>query len=113
MAAFSASESGTRNNDGDRQASRVSVDVPLEARLETPFDGILDTPANIAIVATQRLHSGPYTILRNVYCEVEDGRLVIRGRVNSFYLKQVAQSVVARVPGVAAIDNQIEVAIPR
>jgi osmotically-inducible protein OsmY len=35
--------------------------------------------------------------------------LTLTGAVGSFYLKQIAQTIVARVPGVGRIDNQLEV----
>src|SRR5687767_10328168 len=56
-----------------------------------------------------RLRAHPYLILRGITCEYHDGVLVLRGRVPSYYLKQIAQSLAARADGVERIDNQIEV----
>jgi osmotically-inducible protein OsmY len=39
--------------------------------------------------------------------------LTLRGQVSSFYLKQVAQTVVRKLPGVEECVNRIEVALPR
>jgi osmotically-inducible protein OsmY len=36
--------------------------------------------------------------------------VLLRGRVRTFYQKQIAQTVVAGVDGVEQIDNEIEVA---
>lgn len=41
-----------------------------------------------------------------------DGRLVIHGRLPSYYLKQVLQTTLAGIDGVSEIDNQVEVMWP-
>jgi len=43
-------------------------------------------------------------------CEVRDGVLLLRGRVPSYYMKQVAQSIVQCVEGALEIRNQLDVA---
>ncbi len=66
-------------------------------------------PNTIPQMAESKLHSKPYQALKNVSCDWRDGVLVLRGRLPSYYLKQVAQEVVVRLDGVGAIDNQIHV----
>ena len=100
MAVLSTSDLGGRVT-GERPAPQVSPDLHAEVQ------------SDVAVLATQHLHAGPYPVLRNVYCEMEDGRLVLKGRVGSFYLKQVAQAKAAQVAGHITVENQIEVAIPR
>ena len=58
------------------------------------------------------LRRTPYLALKNVACDCRDGVLVLRGCLPSYYLKQVAQEIVARLEGVQAIDNQIQVVPP-
>jgi osmotically-inducible protein OsmY len=41
---------------------------------------------------------------------VNEGRVVLRGSVRSFYEKQIAQEAVREIEGVKIIENQIEVA---
>lgn len=60
-----------------------------------------------------QLASGSYAVLRNVECLEQKGRIVLRGSVPSFFLKQMAQSLVAKVPGVLGVDNQLDVVDPR
>lgn len=60
-------------------------------------------------IAEHRLGASSYLALRAIHCEFEDGRLRLRGRVRSQYLKQVAQQIVADIDGVAVVENQIEV----
>jgi osmotically-inducible protein OsmY len=63
-------------------------------------------------LAERRLRSNPYLALKNVSCDSLDGRLILRGCVPSYYLKQIAQQAVASLEGVERIDNQIEVISP-
>lgn len=59
--------------------------------------------------AQGRLRSCPYFSLRSLVLEFHEGVLVLRGKVASYYLKQVAQEAVRRVAGVEAIINVVEV----
>lgn len=43
----------------------------------------------------------------SVYCD--DGRVTLQGRLPTFYLKQVAQSVLRSIDGIRDIDNDIKV----
>lgn len=45
----------------------------------------------------------------SITLESHDGRLVITGRLPSFYLKQVLQTVLRTLPEVQKIDNRIDV----
>jgi osmotically-inducible protein OsmY len=63
-------------------------------------------------VAERCLRSTPYRALLHVSCACRDGVLLLRGCLPSYYLKQVAQEVVAHLEGVAAVDNQIQVVTP-
>ena len=55
------------------------------------------------------LRRNPYLALRNVSCDWLGGVLVRRGCLPGYYLKQVAQEVVAPLDGARAVDNQIQV----
>ena len=68
----------------------------------TPHPGLLE-------LAEGCLRRNPYLALKNVACDCRGGVLVLRGCLPSYYLKQVAQEVVARLEGVQAVDNQIQV----
>jgi CheY-like chemotaxis protein len=61
--------------------------------------------------AQAALFGSGYASLSHVQCRYRDGVLVLTGCVASYYLKQIAQSVVARrLNGTAKIDNCLEVA---
>jgi osmotically-inducible protein OsmY len=65
--------------------------------------------ADPADLAERALRNSPYLALRNVACECQDGVLTLRGCLPTYYLKQVAQAVVARVEGVRQVINDIDV----
>ena len=69
---------------------------------------VMDAPT-IAEVAMERLRDSPYTTMRGISCECEHGVLFLRGRLFSFYEKQVAQETVARIDGVTQVVNEVEV----
>jgi osmotically-inducible protein OsmY len=69
---------------------------------EVPFEIIGE-------LAESRLRGNSYLALKNITCQYQDGTLVMRGRVPSYYLKQVACAAVAGLPGVRRIVNQIDV----
>ncbi len=59
--------------------------------------------------AETRLRSNSYLALKNVSCEFREGVLTLRGCLPSYYLKQMAQTAVARMDGVDRVVNEIEV----
>jgi osmotically-inducible protein OsmY len=69
--------------------------------------------SQIADQARQRLGGTSYQFLRFVECCFQNGVLTLRGRVPSFYLKQMAQTVLANLEGVERIDNRVDVVSAR
>jgi osmotically-inducible protein OsmY len=60
--------------------------------------------------ARKRLKSTHYPSIRELSCECDErGVLYLRGRLSSYYKKQLAQEAVSRLPGVVEIVNQAEV----
>lgn len=62
-----------------------------------------------AEVAQAIFHHSPHRVFHSLRCSFQDGELVIRGKVPSFYNKQLAQTAVMRLKGVHHILNLIEV----
>ncbi len=60
--------------------------------------------------AASCLRTSPYAEIRLVACEFHEGMLRLWGRVPSYYMKQIAQTVVLGIDGVEEIHNQLEVA---
>ena len=69
---------------------------------------VMDVPTIVA-VAMERLRDSPYQAMRRVSCECKHGVLFLRGRLFSFYEKQVAQETVAGIDGVTQVVNEVEV----
>ena len=66
---------------------------------------------DVMAVAQDRLASSGYfgTHFKEIACDFTNGVLTIRGRVPTFYLKQILQEVLRDVDGVSRIDNQVNV----
>ena len=64
---------------------------------------------HVTQTARHRLERSPYLSIRNVLCDFEDGALRLRGRLSSFYCKQLAQEAVVGIDGVLQIVNETEV----
>ena len=72
--------------------------------------GISPSPENSVLTAAeQRLRDSSHLFLRNVRCGYDHGRLQLDGKVPSFYLKQLAQSLVKDLGGVERVDNRLTV----
>lgn len=60
--------------------------------------------------AAEALHKSAYAELRQVECRWEEERLVLVGTVTSFYLKQLAQTMLLNQWGSEIqLDNRVEV----
>ncbi|HZY87769.1 MAG TPA: BON domain-containing protein [Gemmataceae bacterium] len=66
-------------------------------------------PTDVADQARALLLRNPYLALKNVTCEYSAGVLTLRGYLPSYYLKQIAQTIVANLEGVGRLVNAIEV----
>jgi osmotically-inducible protein OsmY len=55
------------------------------------------------------IETSPYLKSRNLRFETHEGRVVLRGVVNSYYQKQMAQEALRRVQGIDHIENHLEV----
>lgn len=69
---------------------------------------LLDTDS-LADEADRVLSESAYPDLRRLQCECHDGIISIRGRLPSYFLKQMAQTIVSRIHGVRRVSNQINV----
>lgn len=55
------------------------------------------------------IEGNPHLKRRNLRFETQEGRVVLRGTVSSYYQKQMAQEALRRLKGVDQIENQLEV----
>lgn len=68
----------------------------------------VSTP-NLAARISESLFQSGYAALRFVTVIANGGVVTLKGRVPSFYLKQVAQHRAIRVPGALLVENQLVV----
>lgn len=67
------------------------------------------TPKDFQKRAQLALEASPFYALRELYVEHDGDTLLIRGRVSSFYHKQLAQEVVRHAAEGVEVVNSIEV----
>jgi hypothetical protein len=72
-------------------------------------DGTMDRIYAIRALAKAALRATGYRELATLDCEVVDRTVAISGTVPSYYLKQIAQAVLARLDGVIRVENLVEV----
>ena len=86
----------------NRAAGRLLLQPEQETELSTEKQ-IVETEAH------SRLRTSDYRQLHLVSCEFHEGVLTLRGRVSTFHLKQVAQTLIRNLDGVGEINNRLEV----
>ena len=59
--------------------------------------------------ARTALERSPHLARKRLRLEARQGRLTLRGVVDSYYQKQMAQETLRKVDGIQAIDNLLEV----
>jgi osmotically-inducible protein OsmY len=86
----------------------VVMEVSLMGILQT---NIADTRSKDDVVqaAKEQLGRSSSQYVRGLVCDYCDGILVLRGRVPSYYHKQVAQEAVKMIEGVDRVINDTEV----
>jgi osmotically-inducible protein OsmY len=65
----------------------------------------------VEVAAEARLMKSPYWELQQVSCESRQGVVTLRGRVSSYYLKQIAQEFVGQLIAVVEVDNRLNVVL--
>lgn len=68
-----------------------------------------DPAVSLITAATERLQSTAQLKRKPLVCDIHDGHLRVRGRVRTWYQKQIAQTVLAEMPGVLRVINDLEV----
>lgn len=78
-----------------------------QIRVDIPGDSTSDVLERVHDRLSQSCHFSRHW--REILCDFEDGVLTLKGRLPSFYLKQVLQSIVRDVPGIERVRNQVDV----
>jgi len=73
----------------------------------TPASG-QDAPA-LAATVERYLRANSHAALHDIRCEATNEAVFLRGRVSSYYLKQLAQEAVRKADGGRVVVNELEV----
>ncbi len=68
---------------------------------------MIDTPLDREVL--DALKENPHTARRDLHLVADCGHVTILGVVDTYYEKQMAQEVVARVSGVSGVKNDVAV----
>jgi hypothetical protein len=83
--------------------------VPPVAPSPVEREAAVIPEATVIHEAERVLRQSGYVALRRVQCEWQDGVIALGGKVPSFFLKQMAQTLVSQVLGVRRVNNRIKV----
>lgn len=70
---------------------------------------VVDPDAGLRAAAQRLLARSPFLGVRSIRCEARDGVLTLRGRVASFYLKQIALATVRKLEQAREVRNEVDV----
>jgi len=68
---------------------------------------MIDMPLNVRVLSA--LEANPHIARRNLRFETREGCVTLRGVVDTYYQKQMAQEALRHVDGVNEIANELEV----
>ncbi|MEX0979209.1 MAG: BON domain-containing protein [Pirellulales bacterium] len=68
-----------------------------------------NTECTLATRISSAIANSPHLMRRKVHFETEQGRVVLKGTVKTYYQKQMATEAVRRLDGVDHIENNLEV----
>ncbi len=66
-------------------------------------------PRAIAALAEARFRASSHTALRGISCKFDQGVIVLKGRLKTFYHTQLAQEIASNIECGVQVVNQIEV----
>ena len=77
----------------------------MALQIELPSDDLTRCCAALK----QQLRISPYGPIRDLVCWIDRDRITVQGTVPSFYLRQIAQSLAAKLAGIESVRNEIGV----
>lgn len=95
--------------DVEREERGICIGSDGVAHLWLPMSDRDQRDAALLDAVAHALRRTGYSPLRDVQVECERGRVVLSGRVPSYHLKQMAQTVALEIAGVLRLQNDIDV----
>lgn len=84
------------------------MDDPTPSTTKQPVDDSTSQPSATDLLRESLGRLG-YQQLSDIQCSTSGDEIVLSGQLDSFYLKQVAQSVAINIPGINRVKNEIQV----
>lgn len=78
----------------------------------SPPPTLIDEDDLIRRSAQRKFRESGYFVLRDVQCRVEQGIVTLFGTVPSYYMKQIAQTIILRMEGAEGVQNFVVVEKP-
>ena len=69
----------------------------------------MENSSNLADTVRSAVLHNPHVDPVDIHFEADAGRVVIRGKVRSYFAKQMAQEAARKVTGVTQIENELNV----
>ncbi len=85
------------------------MNTPVEAFSTNDSGDDMSAVETIVRDVERALRGSSHCGLHSVRCSCVDGRVTLTGEVASFYLKQLAQTIVAHLDKDSGVDNQLRV----
>ncbi len=95
----------------EKKAQRRRL-APARERVVPRSSTSVDEDELILLTVERLLRSSDYFSVRAVRCFVQDGVVMLFGTVPSYYMKQIAQTVVTKLEMVMRVENHCEVECP-
>lgn len=70
---------------------------------------ISSAPGELLQRVDSAIRTNPHLVGHKVFCQEDEGTVVLHGRVGSFFQKQMAQETLKRLVGVEKVINELEV----
>jgi len=81
--------------------------MPLPMNAEKLEITMIDMPLDDRVLTA--LERNPHVRKRNLRFETDQGRVILRGVVGTYYQKQMAQEALRHIDGIHEIANELEV----
>ncbi len=98
------------------QCQNADADSVARSLHPTCIENSVTTPANpppslpeLRVRVDSAIKASPHLSGHQVFCQEEPGIIVLHGRVDSFFQKQMAQEALKRLDGVERVINELEV----
>ena len=87
----------------------MSADATICDSYRPTFEAASSSDDGLRTAALRLLQTSDYASLRGLRCEVTEAVVVVQGVVPSYFLKQMAQTVIWRLDGIKSVTNLVEV----